>query len=693
MEIKLPATSLVVLIGPSGSGKSTFAARHFGPHEVVSSDQCRAMISDDANDQSVTSDAFALAHTMLAMRLKHDKLAVLDATSVQRESRAPLLQLARAHDCMAVAIVLDMPEALCVERNSARLDRSFGAKVIQRQQRDLRRSLRALQREGFRRVFVLRDPEQVAQITITREPLWVDQRHERGPFDIIGDVHGCFDELRALLHKLDYTFTPTDDPAQPWQVTPPPGRRAIFLGDLVDRGPQTPEVLALVMRMVQDGAALCVAGNHDVKLARALQGKKVALRHGLAESMAQLEATSPEQRQQIMRFLDGLISHYMLDGGALCVAHAGLTQNYQGRASGRVRQFALYGDTDGEVDSFGLPVRHDWAASYRGQAMVVYGHTPTPEARWVNNTMCIDTGCVFGGKLTALRYPEREVVSVDAARVYAEPVRPLVLPEQLALHPQQASDTLLDLEDIQGKRLIETTLLGKIMIPPDQASAALEVMSRYAVDPRWLIYLPPTMSPCATSQREGLLEHPDEAFDSYAGWGVSHVICQQKHMGSRAILVVTRSPEVAITRFGLDTPGHGVIVTRTGRPFFSDDTTRDALLTVTRDAITRAGLWDSLNTDWVCLDAELMPWSAKAMSLLQHQYAATGAAARRARGPRPGRLRWRPRPQLVPQVPTASAWPGNPTTRRRARARRCPHPRLGSGPRRPGCEPPWTRGG
>ena len=114
----------------------------------------------------------------------------------------------------------------------------------------------------------------------------------------------------------------------------------------------------------------------------------------------------------------------MLDGGRLVVAHAGLIERYHGRASGRVREFCLYGQTTGETDEYGLPVRYPWATEYRGRAVVVYGHTPVPAAEWLNNTLCLDTGCVFGGRLTALRYPERTLVSVPAARVYHPPARP-----------------------------------------------------------------------------------------------------------------------------------------------------------------------------------------------------------------------------------------------------------------------------
>ena len=218
----------------------------------------------------------------------------------------------------------------------------------------------------------------------------------------------------------------------------------------------------------------------------------------------------------------------------------------QGRGSGKVRDFALYGETTGETDEFGLPVRYDWAAEYRGQAMVVYGHTPVPEPEWLNHTVNIDTGCVFGGKLTALRYPEKEFISVPAARIYCEPARPFLLAEQQAsaLSAQQVHDDLLDADDVLGKRIIPTGLRGNVTVREENATAALEVMSRFATDPRWLIYLPPTMSPCETSDEPGLLEHPAEAFAYYRNEGAPQVICEEKHMGSRAVVVVCRNESV-----------------------------------------------------------------------------------------------------------------------------------------------------
>jgi protein phosphatase len=526
---------------------------------------------------------------------------------VQPDARRQLVNVAKEHDVLPVAIVLDVPEGVCLERNAARPDRDFGAAVIRRQRDQLRRGLHGLKREGFRYVHTLRGVDEIETATVTRTRLFNDLRDQTGPFDVIGDVHGCSSELKELLAQLGYGEDGRHSE----------GRRAVFLGDLVDRGPDTPGVLRLVMGMVGAGTALCVMGNHEAKLLRALQGRNVKVNHGLAESLQQLAAEPDEFRARVVTFLDGLISHYVLDEGRLVVSHAGLIERYQGRASGRVREFCLYGQTTGETDEYGLPVRYPWAEEYRGRAMVLYGHTPVPSAEWLNNTMCLDTGCVFGGKLTALRYPERTVVSVPAAAVHYTPAKPF---------PAVAAERdpgVLDIGDVLRTRIIETSYVPRISVREGNAAAALEVMSRFALDPRMLVYLPPTMAPVATADEGDLLEHPSAAFAAYRKDKVVSVLCEEKHMGSRAVLSISRD-------------GNGAVWTRTGRSFFDHGLTA-SLVPRARDAAEKAGLFDELDTpgrkggtSWLLLDAEILPWSVKAGQLLRDQYAAVGAAARAA---------------------------------------------------------------
>ena len=638
--LKIPELSLVVLIGASGSGKSSFARKHFKATEVLSSDFCRGLVCDDENDQSATKDAFEVLHYIAAKRLAAGKLTVIDATNVQPEDRKPLVQLAREYHCLPVAIALNLPEQLCRDRNSSRPDRNFGSHVVRRQTQNLKRSLSHLQREGFRHIHILNSLEDVEAAVIERQPLWNNRKHEHGPFDIIGDIHGCCDELEALLQQLGYEITakiPSDSFWNGSIYTHPQGRKAIFLGDLVDRGSRILDTLKLVRNMVEAGTALCVPGNHDMKLMRKLRGKNVKITHGLDKSLAEIDALPEDVREpfskEIADFLDSLVSHYVLDGGNLVVSHAGMKEALQGRGSGKVRDFALYGETTGETDEFGLPIRYNWAAEYRGKAIVVYGHTPVPEPEWLNDTINIDTGCVYGGRLTALRYPEKELISVPAARIYCESAKPF-LPEALdtlvsvpQLSAQQQLDDVLDLADVLGKRLITTQLHRNVTIREENAIAALEVMSRFAANPKWLIYLPPTMSPCETSTLPELLEHPAEAFAYYRHQGVSKVVCEEKHMGSRAVVIVCRNDDVARQRFGVVDEGVGICYTRTGRRFFENSSLETQLLVRLQAALATAGFWEKFNTDWVCLDCELMPWSAKAQELLRRQYAAVGAAS------------------------------------------------------------------
>ncbi|MFL5695298.1 MAG: polynucleotide kinase-phosphatase, partial [Ktedonobacteraceae bacterium] len=424
------------------------------------------------------------------------------------------------------------------------------------------------------------------------------------------------------------------EPATHFRVQHPQGRKVIFLGDLVDRGPASPSVLHLAVDMVSSNKAFCVPGNHDVKLLRKLRGKDVRITHGLAATLEQLEQEPTGFREKIISFFDNLVSHYVLDDGKLVVAHAGMKESMQGRGSRAVRDFALYGETTGETDEYGMPIRYNWAAEYRGKAMVVYGHTTVPEPEWLNRTINIDTGCVFGGKLTALRYPELQLVSVPAARTYCEPVKPfLVQADQFSvLTAQQQHDDVLDMEDVSGKRIVTTRLHQTITIREENAIAALEVMSRFAANPKWLIYLPPTMSPCETSHEPGLLEHPAEAFAYYCQEGVEQVVCEEKHMGSRAVVIICRSEDVARQRFGVTGEGIGICYTRTGRRFFDDAALGAELLNRVRAALDVCGFWQTFSTDWVCLDCELMPWSVKAQALLLHQYASVGAASHAALG-------------------------------------------------------------
>src|SRR6266404_1941938 len=289
VKITIPELSLIVMIGPSGCGKSSFARKHFKPTEVLSSDFCRGLVSDDENSQAATKEAFEVLHFIARKRLAAGKLTVVDATNVQQEARKPLVALARQYHCLPVALVLNLPEKVCQERNRLRAERDFGPHVVRQQHTQLRRSLRGLAKEGFRHIFVLETPEEVEAATVERVPLYNDKRDEHGPFDIIGDVHGCCDELEALLSRLGYVATRLAGDEAVWgnrAYAHPEGRKAVFVGDLVDRGPRILDTVRLVRNMICCRSALCVPGNHDMKLMRKLRGRDVQITHGLANSLA-----------------------------------------------------------------------------------------------------------------------------------------------------------------------------------------------------------------------------------------------------------------------------------------------------------------------------------------------------------------------------------------------------------------------
>lgn len=382
MKISIPDFCLLVIVASGTADAAAFARRHFAPDEVVSQG----------------SDAWP---ARAAERLARRELVVLDGSNAAQRQLIELIRLAKRFYAQPIAVVLG----------------TAGSRPGQR-------TVHGLESTGFRPTHLV-DPGQDASVEVERAPLPPDRRREHGPFDMIGDIHGCADELEELLARLGYRvrYEGRGDDRRA-EVMPPAGRRAIFVGDFVDRGPRSPDVMRIAMAMVEQGHALAVPGNHDVKFLKWLRGANVRLTHGLDLTVAQFEEESGPFRDRVREFLLGLPHHLWLEGGRLVVAHAGILQEMIGRASESVREFCLYGDTDGETDATGLVVRYHWAAAYRGESAIIYGHTPVPDAEWVNNTLCIDTGCVFGGRLTALRWPEREVVSVPALRMYAKPGRP-----------------------------------------------------------------------------------------------------------------------------------------------------------------------------------------------------------------------------------------------------------------------------
>lgn len=415
-DLRIPTDALVVLVGGAASGKSTWAARHFAPYQIVSSDACRAAVSDDPGDQSATRDAFRLLHQIVRERLKRGLLTVADTTALTPLARRELADDAAEYGRPAVAVVLDPPAELTHAWNNAR-ERQVPPAALAAHERQIRQTRGEIDREGFAHVYVLDSREAIdgARLVLgATEP-----EDDRPPFDIIGDVHGCIEELSELLGRLGYA-------AGEQGYAHPKGRRAVFVGDLVDRGPGSVEVLELVLDMLDAGSGFFVPGNHDNKLMRWLLGRPVRVaRHGLGVTIAQFEALPAQRRDQLwsraVPALRRAPGYLVLDAGRLVVTHAGIGDAMIGRWNRGIAEYCLYGDVEA-LDPHGRPIRRDWAAVRAAgpdAPLIVYGHTVVDELCWVNRTLDIDTGCVFGGQLTALRYPECELVSVAAHQVYS----------------------------------------------------------------------------------------------------------------------------------------------------------------------------------------------------------------------------------------------------------------------------------
>jgi predicted kinase/diadenosine tetraphosphatase ApaH/serine/threonine PP2A family protein phosphatase len=410
--ITYPPAALVILVGPSGSGKSTFAARHFGPTEVISSDRCRAMIVDDEASQEVNDDAFDLLSRWLDLRLKHRRFTVVDSTALKPFARENLARIAAEHDVPCFALALDVPLDECLRRDAARPNRSVGENVVRKHHAQFENAKREIARDKSLAGYDILSPAEAEGVVFA----WEATAEDGARFDVIGDVHGCWLELGDLLEKLGYVW-------QEGLPVHPEGRIPAFVGDLADRGPDSPRVLRTVADLVAKGKAVFVPGNHDDKLFRMLQGRNVSRTHGLDLTEQQINALPDRERKMLKRSIMECLAtakpYAVLDGSSLVIAHAGIREEMIGKENGRIREFTLYGDVRGFEPGTNKPIRYDWASEYRGSALIAYGHTPQEEIRFVNNTINLDGGCVFGGQLCALRYPEREVVCVPARQIYA----------------------------------------------------------------------------------------------------------------------------------------------------------------------------------------------------------------------------------------------------------------------------------
>ncbi len=434
-----PSTAVVVLVGISGSGKSTWARAQFPGAYTLSSDTIRGILTDSEEHQECSPDAFKLLEQLVELRLKYKRLAVVDATNLKRQTRRRWLELARKHNVPAVLVWFDTPAEVCARRQLKR-SRRVPAEVIAKQARalnDLRKNLLEEDWDAVSRVHVGHSEDNAEALYVETLREWLPPtvmpagtggvRINRSEFDIIGDIHGCSQELVTLLHKLGWE---QDDKCK-WRH--PQDRYIIFVGDLCDRGPDSLGVLEIVHDIVSRGLGLLIMGNHDDKLRRWLRGNSVKVTHGLETTVAEFSALEPTRMLELKALYRGFLAQAPL--WALCdpqmpspnrrfddrvvVSHAAWKPSMISGNPGRVRSYCLYGPTTGNIVN-GLPQRLDWKLKYPQDApLCVVGHTafkgPVVERL---NTICLDTACVFGGALTAMRWPSKEIVQVPAARTY-----------------------------------------------------------------------------------------------------------------------------------------------------------------------------------------------------------------------------------------------------------------------------------
>jgi len=450
-QIEIPGGAVVVLVGPPGAGKSTFAAKHFKATQIVSLDDARAAVSDDAGNQSVTADAVALTQLHLELRLKNGRTTVLDSTNLTDASLASSRKLASKYGAPRVAIVLDTPRDECQRRNAAR-SRVVPANRLDTMYDRFEALLPVLGQEGFAAIHRV-DGGDVVIVESPRSNIHPDVPVvEASGFDVIGDVHGCSAELKNLLVELGYSLRFDSDGAISSVIPPTEGRMLAFVGDLVDRGPDSLTTVRSVMRLVGAGQAVCALGNHDSKAARAMRpvsGLNVKRTSGLDVTMAQLEREvgfGSDEWNRIRDFLLRLPPYAILKVAGepdLILSHAGLAPGQVGQEPKKVRDRCMYGDVRGLDPSTGYPHRsHEWTRAWdrAGEAHAVFGHTPQEDGTPLlsSNSANVDTACVFGGNLTAMQWPGRAVVQVPALATYALRTTPAQSPPAQAAAENQA---------------------------------------------------------------------------------------------------------------------------------------------------------------------------------------------------------------------------------------------------------------
>lgn len=640
--ITIPHAGIVLLMGASNSGKSTLIEQlkqqqYIGEYESLSSDQFRQMVGDtDYIDwrrpsreegeviyqqyKRISDQAFKVMQDLLIARCRLNKLTIVDATHLQPEDRAVYITLGKRYHVPVILIALDISEQTLIERDQHR-EHPRGRQRVKQQAHQFRKSIKGLRSEGFGSVYIIKE-HQYADVQWERSanPMLIELTTG---IDIIGDIHGCYDEMIELIQRLGYLADSEG------LYRHPEGRKLVSVGDIMSRGPKSLETMIFWQKHLAAQLAWMVDSNHGWKIARYLEGRQVTMSHGdeqMIEAFQQYEAIHGTEdttvlKEQLKNMLLSTSSHLVFTQHGvqrLVVAHAGIRDDFIGKDSKRIDDYCRYGDIDG-TDEAGKPIRKDWFADHTSGQWIVWGHDPRPQPTTVNQTINIDQGVVFGGMLTGYRYPEQTFISVKAYADYAQdPNSPLVRWEEGRFAPPSLS-RLIDGYTVQ------TTVYGEVKVRSEFVKTALDTISHYTIPLEELIYIPPTMTPPPLAAvDENYLEHPAEAISYYRAHEVNTMIAEKKHMGSRAIVLLFRDEQAAIPYIGR--PLHGTIYTRTGRAFFQNELEREVLLTL-QQQLQQAGYFEKYQTDFVLMDTEIVPWNLKARELIASQYGHVSEAA------------------------------------------------------------------
>lgn len=541
----VPIDALLVLVGPAGSGKTSFAEKHFDPTQTVSSDQCRAFVSDDPTRLEVSREAFDVMMNIMRHRLRLGKTTVADSTALNPQIRRQFIKLAKKHRRPVIAVLFDVSRDRCLENNESR-DREVPEKAIyNHHERFQEQKERIQEEESFDEVFVV-DEETVDDVIVRMRNVNVQQDYD-GALDIIGDVHGCLDELTSLLEKLGYERT-EDGYAHPEK------RKAVFLGDIANRGPNSLGTLALVMDMVSGGNAFYTPGNHCNILYQYFldQYEKSDLStEGVETTIEELEDLSEEERAEFRERFKNLYEmsppYLVFHDGELVVTHAGIRERDIGKVNEEIAQFCLRGDTLEETTDQGYPIRRPWPLSYNGDSLVVYGHSPVEKATFVNGTINIDQGAVYGGYLTALQFPERELMHVKAQEDYSDHQYDSV--QELV---ENRSDPYYHLDLLKGDFDCEKD--GEnIHVNENTIKRGLDRVTAAEVPLQSLLYLPsePARAIPSSPIDKQITESCSEILDHYQSQGIQEIrTLREDHGMIPAVMVACRNSSDAEQLFG-----------------------------------------------------------------------------------------------------------------------------------------------